>query len=193
MALEVDDFMQLSPICIAVFLLMTSLFNGDLKALVWTTGLIVGMVGLIPLNHLFRPKSEAAACVSKPHIISLFTKYTNVSASTFIIMYTFTYLFLPMQSANDWNYLVIFGFSAMLIMDSVFKSYSLCMTKLQWVVGFIVGIMYGFMCFAVVQASGGSQLLYFNTVSSNDVYCTRPKKQQFKCYVYKNGEIVSAV
>jgi hypothetical protein len=151
------------------------------------------MVILLPLNQLFEPKTKSECAATSKHILNVLAHYTNLSASTFVIMYTFTYLFLPMQSANDWNYFVIFGFIAMLVMDTVFKYYSLCMSRLQWFVGLILGTLYGFICYAVVKSAGGEKLLYFNTVSSNDVYCSRPKKQQFKCYVYKNGEIVSAI
>lgn len=191
--LEVNDLMQLSPICICVFMLMSSLFNGDVKAILWVTGLIVGMVLLLPLDGFFQPNTASACAATAQPVLQLFSNYKNISITTFIIMYTFTYLLLPMQRAGDWNYFVLFGFLAMLIMDTVFKLYSMCMTKLQWFVGCVLGIMYGFAYFAVIQSAGGDKMLYFNTVTSNDVYCTRPKKQQFKCYVYKNGEIISSI
>jgi len=33
-------------------------------------------------------------------------------------------------------------------------------------------------------------LLFFNAEPSNNVICARPKKQTFKCFVYKNGEVI---
>ena len=67
-----------------------------------------------------------------------------------------------------------------------------CITPKGVFIGSVFGIAYGWICYMIIQ-SAGPKLLYFNTSSSNDVYCSRPKKQTFKCYVYKNGEIISAV
>ena len=56
-----------------------------------------------------------------------------------------------------------------------------------------LGLFFGWIFYSIIHSAGGDKLLYFNTISSNNVYCSKPKKQQFKCYVYKNGEIISAV
>ena len=33
-------------------------------------------------------------------------------------------------------------------------------------------------------------LLFFNVESTNNVICSRPKQQTFKCRLYKNGELI---
>ena len=96
---------------------------------------------------------------------------------------------------KDWNYYVVIGFLGMLVMDTMvkFQLFPLCTRKGGILSGAVFGILYSMICYNGILAAGGNKLLYFNTVSSNNVYCSRPKKQTFKCYVYKNGEIVSAV
>jgi hypothetical protein len=42
------------------------------------------------------------------------------------------------------------------------------------------------------HVSGYDSLLYFDELESNNVTCSRPSKQTFKCSVYKNGELISS-
>jgi len=44
----------------------------------------------------------------------------------------------------------------------------------------------------MINSPGLSNLLFFNDYSSNKEICTMPKKQTFKCAVYKNGELIGS-
>ena len=44
-----------------------------------------------------------------------------------------------------------------------------------------------------MYAGGSGKYLLFNEVASNREICTQPKKQTFKCNLYKNGELVSGL
>jgi hypothetical protein len=191
MALELYDFMQMSPIFIAVFMLMTSLFNGDVKAIIWIGCAILGIALVIWMSPLF--KSDVACINTKVAVIDVFSNFPNLSVSTFFILFTLTYLVLPMQQNKDWNYYVIVGFLGMFAVDTLLKLKHFCTTTLGIFTGAVTGIIFSLCCYLVIRKAGGDKILYFNTVSSNNIYCSKPKKQQFKCYVYKNGEIISAV
>jgi hypothetical protein len=52
---------------------------------------------------------------------------------------------------------------------------------LGWIISGI--IMYG---------TGWRGYLFINEVNSNKEVCSMPTKQQFRCSVYKNGEMVSS-
>ena len=41
-----------------------------------------------------------------------------------------------------------------------------------------------------MSLGGSHKHLFFNETQSDKVVCSRPKKQQFKCQVYKNGKLV---
>jgi hypothetical protein len=45
---------------------------------------------------------------------------------------------------------------------------------------------------AMLYIGGSSKYLFFNEISSNKEICSMPKKQQFKCNVYRNGELIAA-
>lgn len=184
------DFMQLSPIFISVFMLMTSLFNKDFKGLIWIIFSVLGIFCMMKIHPAFGDTS-CPFTVNAP--IELFSKYKNLSLSTFFILFTLTYLIIPMHANNDWNYYAIIGFLILFGADTVTKRKYFCTTIKGFLSGGILGIFYGWVCFIILKYSNANQLIYYNTSSSNNIYCTRPKKQQFKCNVYKNGEIISAL
>lgn len=189
--LGTNEFLQMSPIFIAVFMLMTSMFNGDVKGYVWLGCVILGIVALIPLSTLFIFKSPECKSTA-PVVIDIFSNYPGLSVSTFFIVFTLTYLIWPMMQNKDWNYYVIVGFLGMLATDTLIKMRN-CTTKEGIFSGAVLGAGFSYLCNLIILQAGGDKLLYYNTVTSNNIYCSRPKKQQFKCYVYKNGEIISTL
>ena len=57
----------------------------------------------------------------------------------------------------------------------------------------ITGLISGSIAPILLWIGGSSQYLFFNEISSNKEVCSMPKKQTFKCNLYKNGELVSAL
>jgi len=199
MKLEIKHFVQLSPIFISSFMLMSSMFSGDVKAFVWLFLSIVGImiIFLLQKSSLFQTDPTAYNkddnCLDP--LIPLFTNFPKLSVSTFFIVFTMIYLIQPMMMNKDWNYYVVIGFLAILIMDTMvkFQLFPNCTKGAGILSGGVLGLIYSVLCYNLILVGGGDKLLYFNTISSNNVYCSRPKKQTFKCYVYKNGQIVSAL
>lgn len=199
MKLEIKHFVQMSPVFISSFMLMSSMFNGDVKAFIWLFLSIVGIVLIFVLQQSFlfyeetHPYAPGDNCADP--LIPLFTNFPRLSVSTFFIVFTLTYLIQPMIMNKDWNYYVVVGFLGILIMDTMvkFQLFPNCTKKTGILIGILSGAMYSIFCYTIILSAGGDKLLYFNTVSSNNVYCSKPKKQTFKCYVYKNGNIVSAL
>jgi len=185
--IEMTDFLQMSPLFVTTFMIMTSVFNGDVKAFLWLVLLLVG-IGAIAIS--LKPEDGC-----KDALLPLFANFKYLSVSTFFIVFTMVYLMAPMFNTNDWNYFVIVGFLSILAMDTIAKFTFLpnCTSRLGILWGVLIGTLYAIICYLGIHLSGGDKFLYFNTISSNNVYCSKPKKQTFKCYVYKNGEIISAL
>jgi hypothetical protein len=188
--LKAIDFIQLYPVFIAVFMVMSSLFNKDFKGIVWLGCAVIGVGLMHTISEFF-----TAPCPNKTPITNLLPKLigvTNLSISSFFILFTLMYLVCPMAHYKDWNYYIILGFLCLYMTDIYVKLKLFCISSKGVFIGSVFGLAYGWICYMIMQ-SAGHKLLYFNTSVSNDVYCSRPKKQTFKCYVYKNGEIISSV
>lgn len=188
------NYLQLIPIYIAFFLVMSSIFNQDVKGFFWLVCAMVG-VGIAHLIHdtCMTPTPimvEGGFVTPISPVLEWVNRYAKLSLSSFFIMFTFIYLVLPMQKNSDWNFFVIFGFLILYIVDIFSKQFQ---TTMGVFLGSTMGAIYGLLCYWFATSVGGDSLVYFNIISSNNVYCSRPKKQQFKCYVYKNGQIISSV
>ena len=126
-------------------------------------------------------------------IYALATENGLRSIGTFIGAFTFMYLTLPMllnKSVNFWIMCVL-----VLYMVSDFfvrRVNNRSSLPVDTFVNFIAGA--GTAIGAVFFMTGLKidQHLMFNETSSNKVMCSVPKKQTFKCAVYKNGELIGS-
>jgi hypothetical protein len=54
----------------------------------------------------------------------------------------------------------------------------------------VFGVALGVFITGLFYVGGSSKYLLINEFSSDKVFCSTPKKTQFKCAVYKNGELL---
>ena len=190
------NYTSIIPVYIAFFMIMTSAFNQDAKAWFWLFCVIIG-VGILKLfldkvAPIFTPKiefSKMTATLVNPEV-SIFNNYPNCSISAFIIMFTLIYLIMSMSTVNDWNYWVITLFITLYLVDVLYSKKFISLTG--HFIGTVLGAVYGIICYFIAKKIAPDKLLYFTVDASNRKYCSRPKKQQFKCFVYKGGQLISS-
>ena len=119
-------------------------------------------------------------------------EYDTPSFNTMWLSFTLFYLLMPMVYISSVNIGIVLFVSALLTIDAVTKFMRGC-TQLSGIgLGFIVGGLLGLLWFILMYSSGNKNLLYFNLESSDNVMCSRPSKQTFKCSVYRNGQVISS-
>jgi len=185
-------FSTISPILLAFFLVMISLFNSDIKGLVYLGGiLIASLINLFILNTL-KIKSKTIIPPSCNLIEFPFNlnEYISPAFNSMFIAFTLWYLFLPMKYISKINYPVVMFLSGLLVLDGATKIMKGCTTFSGVALGFIVGTVLGILYFIALYSTDHKDLLFFNAEPSNNVICSRPKKQTFKCFVYKGGEVI---
>ena len=79
---------------------------------------------------------------------------------------------------------------ALFVIDVLNKVDNKCTTHSGSLLGGMVGFMLGIFWYVLFHMSGYDSLLYFDDYVSNKTVCNRPRKQTFKCSVYKNGELI---
>jgi len=185
-------FSAISPILLAFFLVMVSLFNTDIKGLVYLGGiLIASLINLFLMNTL-KVKSNILIppdcnLIDFPFNLN---EYISPAFNSMFISFTLFYLYLPMQYISNINYPVLVFLSGLLVLDASTKISKGCTNFTGVALGLIVGAVLGILYFVVLWKTGHQDLLFFNNEPSNNVVCSRPQKQTFKCSVYKNGEII---
>ena len=107
------------------------------------------------------------------------------------VAFTATYLLLPMQFNKQMNYPLLLTLFALLAMDMFTKVKSKCTSWAGAFLGAMVGFVFASMWYTIFKSAGMTNLLFFNELASNNVICSRPAKQTFKCEVFKNGQLIS--
>lgn len=196
--LDVKNRVEFIPVFIFTLMLLVSFINLDfVKGIMWLVFTIVGLSSIAFAVSKFKPASINPGW-QEVTLFPLFSSFYNTcSLSSFLIVYTFLYLLLPMIHAKNINYSVVTIFIFFYIADILGRRY----IKLKDIqnldvigtfTGTMVGAVYGVACYSIV-AVAGDKLTYFSPSASNNEYCSRPKKQQFKCNVYKNGQVISSL
>ena len=118
-----------------------------------------------------------------------------INLDSLITFFTLTYLFIPMLESNQINPYII----TILLIGSFYNMYVQLHLNCvhSWVallIGACLGILFGGIWFAIFWSTDNGKnrrFLFYNELLSNNVVCSKPKKQTFKCSVFKNGELVS--
>lgn len=123
-----------------------------------------------------------------------YSPYGNPTFSSFVFAFTIMYLSLPMFSYGAPNYWVFSSLVTYFLIDMFLKIYKGCIVNYgDLFLNVLLGTAFAAAFVTAMYAGGSSKYLLFNEVASNREICTQPKKQTFKCNLYKNGELVSAL
>jgi Flp pilus assembly pilin Flp len=185
----------LTPLLLIFFMVMISVFNQDLKGMVYLAGiLIVSVINILLLNIIKNKRYEYSG--DSCNIFNLpfnMTNYNVPSLNSVLISFTVAYLLLPMIASKQMNYALIAALLSIFVIDGITKIMNKCTTIAGVILGLFTGLLSGSLWYTLFHSTGYNSLLYFDQVVSNKVYCSRPKKQTFKCSVYKNGELIKTL
>ena len=191
-----------SPIIILISVLLFSIFTESIYKVAW----YYLWIFVITFLRVILFKSTGYSEESIPEICS--TGLTNifipkdVTYSTYILSFTMMYFFFPMvmvsnqSKINVINYGVLAFFIAYIMLDLFIKSSLHCIPSFfsKLIIGNIVSGLFlgGVIAGIIMYGSNLKGYLFINEVNNNKEVCSMPSKQQFKCSVYKNGELVGS-
>lgn len=186
-------FSFFSPIILAIFIVSLTFIFQNFKGLIYL-GFLLGSVFL---REFIFSKSDYYEKYQNNNNICTTIKLSNTGNNTFsifIFTFTFMYLFLPMFFNNSYNWLVFALLLFYIFLDIGVKSYQKCIiwskNIFQFLLDFLMGIGISSIIVISMYAGGSSKFLFFNEINNDVQICSMPKKQTFKCALYKNGELV---
>ena len=196
-ALTLSNILQffsfIAPTLLIFFLFLSSLFNQNLKGLVYIAGILISStINIIFMNIVGSEVSDDASFSCNLFDIPHVSKYNSPYPSTLIIAFTIAYLVLPMKYNKQMNYVVLIFLLCLLGVDIMTKVQNKCTTYPGTILGALVGFLLGTIWYILFYSLGYSSLLYFDELRSDNVQCSMPTKQTFKCSVYKNGQLISS-
>ena len=187
-----------SPICVMFAIYVFSIFSSA----VFKGFLYIGCVGFVTaLRYLFLmimkiPQNDFSDPICNTGV---YLPYTNRSYSTFMLSYTAMYFITPMiilssqNKMNTMNYSVIGFFATYIIFDGLVKKRFNCVNfDFNMLGDSLSGILLGAFTALIFFANDKISLLFINELNSNKEVCSVPSKQQFRCSVYKDGQIVGS-
>ena len=186
-------FSFISPTLLIFFMFMSSLFNQNLKGIVYISGLLIcSIINIIFMNLIGSGRDEEEAFSCSLFDIPMVSQFNSPYPSCMIIAFTIAYLALPMKYNKQMNYIVLAFLMSLLVVDILTKVQNKCTTYPGSIMGALVGFIFGTLWYIIFHGLGFDSLLYFDELRSDNVICSRPTKQTFKCSVYKNGELISS-
>jgi hypothetical protein len=187
----------MSPLLLAFFIVASSLFNMDLKGIVYLGGLLLAsIVNLFFMNQIkssTNPQASEICNIWNIDFLSSWNNYNSPALGSMFMGFTFIYLILPMIAHKQINYAMI---ATILFLFGLNASVNLAKgcNKMDGIfLGVLSGILLGMCWYGIFHSAGYDTLLYYPEMQSNNVICKRPSEQTFKCSVYKNGEIISTL
>jgi hypothetical protein len=194
-----------SPIIILISVYVFSVFSSEMKKglffIFWfvvATAIRMGIVYSSTSGKTENSKTPPGICNT-----GMVLPYTNLTYSTYILCFTLFYFLMPMiliNKSNSINYSLILFFVGYIIFDLFIKIKNSCVSftalgDISWTslfIDIVGGVGIGAAVSGLIYSSPIKNNLFINEVNSNNEICTTPSKQQFKCSVYKNGEIVGS-
>jgi hypothetical protein len=189
-------FFRLAPFILVCFFIIASIFNQDVKGVVYLVGLIFAcflnlMIENTGINNMSLFKGNQDEGRNCKDITFHLSGLGVLPLSQTVFAYTFAYLLWVIVSLNivEQNISTIVFFSLIMFIDILWNSYNSCFTMVGSIVSICIGGGMGTFWGYIVDMSKNPNLQYFTGFSSNEV-CSKPSKSTFRCKVYKNGQLL---
>ena len=184
-------FSFFSPIILSVVMLSLSFVFQNFKGFIFL-GYLLGVCLIrnyvYMLNGSETLKADNTICSSIQY-----SKYGNPTFSAFVFAFTIMYISFPMFSNGEVNFWIFGGLLAYFFLDMFIKVYKKCVVKTgDLFLNVLLGLASSALIVTLMYAGGSSKFLFFNETSSTKEVCSVAKNQNFKCSVFKNGELISS-
>jgi hypothetical protein len=178
-----------SPIIVCLAILAFTIIIQSYKGFIYL-GFLFAMSILREFLYFAAGAKEAPPASGICNVIN-YSTHGNNTYSAFMIAFTMMYMCLPMFFNDSVNWFVFGTFISYLALDIMVRGLNKCLGDPSVLfLNVVAGLVIGLAIICAMNAGGSSKFLFFNELQSTKVVCSRPKKQQFKCAVYKNGELI---
>jgi hypothetical protein len=176
-----------SPVILVILIASMSFFFKGLIYVLFILG--VSLIRRYILEYSGSPELQVdgTICTSIQ-----FSKYGNLTFSTFVFAFTMMYLCMPMFQNGSVNWVIFSSLVFYIFLDIGIKCYEGCLSlgknSGDIFVDALGGMSFGVLISTIMHITGNGKYMFFNETSSNKEMCSMAKKQTFKCDVFRGGE-----
>lgn len=192
---SIQFLLLIMPYIVISFFLLLTFFNNNLKGITYFIGILLLFIITNSFTYVFKqinPNNKT----SKDNLLCRFfgpervNLASGISVGSLVYMFTFFYLLVPMIYYNIYNISIIITFLLLTASDFIVTKNYNCTDNIGFIIsismGALVGIIWSFFVISM-----NNKLLYHTDYVSNKLACSMPDKQNFKCEVYKDGELIA--
>ncbi len=183
-----------SPLLIIFFVtLYAIMLNKLVSGLIFNMGIVIISAIVYILKNVLKNKQNVEASPFCNILPGPFTVRSDAnifdapSMSTTILSFTATYLIFPMMSNNQMNIPLLLFLIAIISINSGVEFNQSCSGIMGIILGLILGIVFGIIYYSILIITD-KNLVFFSDTISNNVQCSKPTNQNFKCEFYKDGK-----
>jgi len=188
-----------SPFIITSSLFLFSIYTANVGKGLLYLAIVIGII-LIRTVFFYMMKTsiqEIDKTTSSYRYCNMYPLFSglNTTLGSFVLSFTFFYLCFPMFVSNNINWVIVSLLLFYILFDALTKASLGCLNKkLASFMGgdLFAGSVFGVFISCLMYYCGGQNLLFTTEIPSNNVVCSKPSSQQFKCNVYKNGRIIGS-
>lgn len=211
-------FMRLCPFILVCFFTIGSIFNNDLKGIVYLMGLILAIGVIIIISSLIKQYFTNFFDISIEDPICKIvsfgsSEFSQIPVGSSIIIFTFIYLLSNMihvgidEGTNlvKYNWPTVVFFSLLIVADwynntnignivnkffnAEYKDLPYCYNLKTTGIAYLAGGLLGWAWLEIMYSTKTPELLYFGKYKNNEK-CEKVSQTQYKCKVFKNGKEV---
>ena len=182
-------FFRLAPFIIVCYFSLSSIFNQDIKGLIYLAGLLITCTIAHLFSTIFEENPNAEPVCSNftfNGVVLLGSLHLGISA----LCYTFFYLLFVIVKHNLvlGNLPTIIIFPILIAGDMAWNMSHKCFKIVNILFSIVLGGSLGLLWGWTIDSLNNPNLLYINTGGSQTV-CSRPAKQLFKCTMKSQATI----
>ena len=183
-------FFRLAPFIIVSYFTLQSLFNQDLKGLIYLIGLLVSSIVVVLLGNVLKsfspPKGLMPTDYSKIRCSQLTLGNSQpisiLPLSQTVFGYTLSYLsyFISINNLQTQNIATFIVFPLLIIADIMWSTINLCSSPKDLLISLILGGLMGTIWAMIIDSTNAPNLAYMSGITNKDI-CSKPTKSLYKC------------